>query len=142
MKIIILLVSLFSFVTALASDSMVCQVHLTKPACWQKFDVKIMLLNGTTLKVLDTYHLKDNPVLTKKFDCKPGEVITFASSFDPSIWHNDKYKIFNAQGSWQVPQTLKKGISAWQVNICFPDAFQDVPMPITTQPETCTCNAS
>ena len=76
----------------------------------------------------------------QKFDCETGESLTYLASFSPVFWDADKGKQFPGKKSWKLPDKMAKGDTAWNITVCYPEEFAEVPLPPTAK-GGCNCDA-
>ncbi|WP_419420900.1 hypothetical protein ACNVED_06270 [Legionella sp. D16C41] len=118
-----------------------CYFTLVKDSCWTDYAV--------TVKVLDALN-NDNNLLTitvpkgqawgrLPFTCQPNQKLLYQASFEPSIWENQKGEVYNAINYWTLPPAIKTGQSAWEIPVCYPRAFSEVPLPPQAT-NNCTCD--
>ena len=101
-----------------------------KSKCWQKHNVHIKVIDNVTanLVVKQITIPKDKLWVRKEFDCQPKQGLIYESRFDPYIWKTDQDKVYNTKLIWFLPKKVQKKIAAWNIPICFPTNFLDVPI--------------
>ena len=65
----------------------------------------------------------------QEFSCTPGQTIALTAKFSPEFWAGDEHKTFPGQRYWKLPDKIKPGDIGWNVTVCFPKYFSDVPTP-------------
>jgi hypothetical protein len=119
-----------------------CRLFIQKNTCWDNYVIttEIVDVNASEDKkslgklVVDKEHAYNS--LT--FDCKKGGLLSFRSSFEPPIFKEQQGKQFLTKKLWMVPFKIPKDSEAWVVELCFPDDFQKVPMPLG-EVKNCKC---
>lgn len=132
MKIKTLLMLFLTFTMAVPAHAFQCYITAMKGDCWSDYEVTIEVLDSMTDQTV-----LDNPIQIKKgsnyqrvaFQCKPQQGLRFIASFSPAIWKSNEKKQYNAQRIWYLPSAIKKGITAWNLPICFASDFASVPIP-------------
>lgn len=136
-KISILALSLISSTPLWAFT---CYYTLAKDNCWAKYNVTVEVLDAATAKVLTTVVVPaGTPWVRQEFSCEVGEKLMYRARFSPIIWESEKGKAYSAKNYWSLPNEMKPGDSAWNVSVCYPADFSQVPLP----PEaggTCKCD--
>lgn len=107
-----------------------CFVTLVKDSCWTDYNVTVTIATAQTGKqVASVIVPQGQSWVRQSFTCQPGESLAFSAIFDPVFWENDKGKVYPGQSNWQLPQAIKKGETAWNINVCYPSEFAEVPLP-------------
>lgn len=117
-----------------------CYYTLVKDNCWSKYTVTVDVMDAPTSKVLTTVVLPPGKSWVRQtFPCDAGAKLMYRAQFSPSIWESDKDQIYYAKNYWSLPNDVNPGDSAWNVSVCYPSDFSQVPFP----PEatgTCKCD--
>lgn len=117
-----------------------CYLTMVKGDCWISYDLTVDILDAHTAKAIKTVVVPANQAwIRQEFDCKPGDKIAFEAKFSPVFWEGDDDKTFKGQRHWKLPDVIKKGETGWNVPVCFPEHFADVPAPPTGN-SNCHCN--
>lgn len=107
-----------------------CFITLLKDSCWKDYEVNVVVKDAVHDKVETKLSIPKNQLWAReKFDCTPKEELSFIAQFSPTIWKGDENKEYAAVHDWFLPETIKPNTTAWNVNICFPKDFADVPLP-------------
>ncbi len=107
-----------------------CFVTLVKDSCWIDYNVTVTVMNAQTGKqVASLIAPQSQSWVRQSFTCQPGDSLTFSAIFTPVFWESDKGKVYPGQSNWQLPQEIKKTEAAWNINICYPSEFSEVPLP-------------
>jgi len=117
-----------------------CVFTLVKDSCWKDFDVTVAVKEVRTDKPLFSLSVaKGESWSRKEFACEAGAEIIYSATFSPSIWKGSEGKTYLAQRFWSLPTAIKAGETAWEIPVCFPGAFAEVPLPATAG-SNCACN--
>ncbi len=107
-----------------------CYFTLAKSNCWANYDVKVDVLDAVSRKILTTVQVAKGQTWTRQsFNCQPGQKLIYFASFQPSFWQSEKGKTYAALRFWALPSTVTEKDSAWEIPVCYPDAFSAVPFP-------------
>lgn len=128
------------------ASAMQCYLTLMQGKCWQNYEITIQAVDGISgdeiTKPITLSAKKGDPMdkFWKRvpFDCKAKEGISLKASFSPPIWATDKDKIYPGTEIIYLPETIKKGIFAWNVPVCFPSSFENIPIPPSAT-DNCDC---
>lgn len=94
------------------------------------YDVKVDVLDASTNKQLVSVEVPMGSNEKRvSFECSLHETLTMNAQFSPVFWAKDEGKVFSAERYLQLPETMKKGEVAWELQVCFPKMFANVPMP-------------
>ena len=120
-----------------------CYYTLAKDNCWLKYNVTVKVMDTLTSKVLTTVTVPAGQAWTRvTFPCETtGQKLMYSAQFTPSIWDSEKGKEYAAKNYWSLPDTVNPGDIAWNVSVCFPADFSEIPLP----PEatgSCKCDFS
>ena len=119
-----------------------CYVTAMKDSCWDDYDVTIKVMNSATKKELASdIVLKKGALKWQRvsFDCEPQESLYYSATFTPEIWEGGAGKVYYSQRYWNLPKAIKKGELAWNINLCFPKEFSQVPLPPNVSGQ-CKCD--
>lgn len=126
-----------------ASWSFTCYFTLAKDSCWvKKYTVTVNVIDEKTSKVLTTVTVPaDTPWARQEFSCEPSQELKFTATFTPIIWAKDKDTVYPGQDFRNLPAAIKPGETAWNISVCYPSFFAEVPLPpdATTK---CKCDFS
>lgn len=116
-----------------------CYITLAKDSCWTKFNVTVTLTDLNTKAVLGTVTVPQGQSWARQsFDCNPGQNVNYTAQFSPDIWENDANTNYSAKRFWVLPTNVT-GQNAWELPLCFPSAFVEVPMPADATAD-CQCD--
>lgn len=107
-----------------------CYFTLAKDNCWTDYEVNLTLSDADTNQVITTFTVaKGESWKRQPFSCQPGQRLTYQATFNPVFWQGDQGKIYPAQRFLSLPAAIGKDQSGWDIPICFPAAFSEVPFP-------------
>jgi len=107
-----------------------CFLTVVKDRCWAEYNVSVTVYNTKDDASLMTVVVpKGKSWMRKSFVCEHAQKLRFAASFTPNIWETDKGVVFAAKSYWTLPETIPLKDTAWEIPICYPDAFPGVPFP-------------
>ncbi|MDF1758858.1 MAG: hypothetical protein P1U74_11290 [Legionellaceae bacterium] len=117
-----------------------CYITVVKGSCWKDYDVTISALNAeTSNKVVDVVIPKGQLTARAPFTCQPGDTLSMSSKFSPEFWKGDEMKVFKAIRFWALPEKAESNTIGWNVSVCFPQGFSDVPQPPESSGQ-CECD--
>lgn len=132
MKIVLRNALLLTALYAFPAHAITCYFTLVKDNCWKNYDVTAEIFDADTAKSITSITVMQdqaNPWGRQEFECHPGQTLSLTAKFSPSFWAGDAGKVFQGQRYWKLPDTIKAGEAGWNVTICFPKYFANVPMP-------------
>ena len=136
------MVTLIAWMITSPSWSFSCFYTLAKDSCWTDYDVSTSVIDSLTGGTLFTVtRPKGQHWIRRAFECNPNEKLMFSASFSPEIWEKDKGKTYKAKNFWFLPDKINPGDSAWEVSVCYPAQFADVPLPPKATSD-CQCDFS
>ena len=107
-----------------------CYLTLVKDSCWKIYNVTVDIKDANSDKKIGSMTVPlDTAWGRQAFECSPGQTIALFAKFSPAFWSSDENKIFRGQRYWKLPDSIKSGEVAWNITVCFPDYFANVPMP-------------
>jgi hypothetical protein len=131
---------LFGLIVSSPIWSFNCYFTLAKDNCWLKYNVTVEVMDALTTKVVTTISIPSGqPWARQAFTCQAAQKFMYHAQFTPVIWESEKGKVYSAKEFWSLPEEIKPGDKAWNVSVCYPKNFAEVPMP----PEAtnhCTCD--
>lgn len=117
-----------------------CYLTVAKDSCWQDYNVKITAIDTANSKELVTINIPEGKAWGRgKFECAAKQVLAFRASFTPVFWQNDVGKVYFGQHYWVLPYQTYSNETAWNINLCYPEQFAEVPLP-PVGGENCKCN--
>ena len=126
-KMIMILSGALCFTSAQAFQ---CYLTFVKDSCWIDYEVTVTVQDPSTHTQLMALTVpKGKSWLRQSFTCQPGQKILYQAQFSPVFWQSDIGKIYNARSYWALPSTIKNKVTAWDIPVCFAEAFSEVPLP-------------
>lgn len=117
-----------------------CYFTLVKNSCWKNYDVTVELMNASSSKsMVKTTAPKGKDWIRTQFTCEPNQAFNYHATFLPIIWDADKGKVYPGKSTWSLPPQIKKGDTAWNITMCFPEEFAEVPYPLDAT-GNCKCD--
>ncbi len=119
-----------------------CFLTMIKDNCWLKYNLTVNIIDAANGKVIGTVIVPtDTPWARQKFTCQAQQKLMFQAQFNPVFWKNDEGKTYNATNYWTLPNEVKKDETAWNLNVCYPKQFAEVPFP-PEGTDNCQCDTS
>ncbi|STX28651.1 periplasmic protein [Legionella beliardensis] len=119
-----------------------CYFTLVKDSCWTDYSVTVNVMdvanNSTAVTVTAP---KGQSWARQGFTCQPGQEFLYKATFEPYIWSSEKGEVYTAINYWTLPKAPKPGESAWEIPVCYPQAFSAVPLPPQAT-NNCACDFS
>jgi hypothetical protein len=107
-----------------------CYYTLVKDSCWTKYNVTVDVIDAATEKVIISPTVPAGKSwVREKFSCSIAQSLMFRAQFSPVFWESDKGKTYAAKRNWPMPGAINPGDSAWDVQVCYPADFSQVPLP-------------
>ncbi|KTD63310.1 periplasmic protein [Legionella santicrucis] len=132
--------AVLSFILTDSLWAITCYFTLVKDNCWNKYTVTVDVMDAATAKILTTVVIPPGKFWVRQtFPCTPKEKLIYRARFSPTMWESEKGKIYYAKNYWSLPNEINSGDSAWNVSVCYPSDFSQIPFP----PEatgTCKCD--
>lgn len=120
-----------------------CYYTLAKNNCWIKYDVTVEVLDAMKNTILTTVTVPAGKLWSRvSFPCETdGQTLMYHARFTPVIWESEKGKVYPAKTFWSLPKQVNPGDSAWNVSVCYPSDFAEVPLPPEAT-NNCSCDFS
>lgn len=120
-----------SFICTSPLWALTCYYTLAKENCWLKYNVTVQVTDAANDKLLATVTVPAGQLWTRvTFPCETtGQKLMYKAQFSPVIWESERGKIYPARNFWSLPNKVNPGDSAWNVSVCYPTDFSQVPMP-------------
>lgn len=116
-----------------------CFFSFVKDSCWKDYAVTVVATDILTGKEVVTVTIDKGQMWSRKeFTCHSSQSFEFISTFTPVIWDKDAGKKYPGKSSWTLPAKIDEGKTAWNLTVCFPKEFSEVPVPPTSGSE-CKC---
>lgn len=136
------LILLLSLCVANATQAFNCYMTVMKGSCWSNYNVSIDVLDASNDKKIMTLSLLNNKLWNRQpFECTPNQTFNFQATFNPAIWQGDTDTVYLSKSSIQLPMVITKEARAWDVSVCFPESFAEVPTPPNNN-GSCACDSS
>ena len=135
-----LLIPLIGVCFTIQAQAFPCFLTMVKDSCWTDYNVTIVAADATTGKQITSVLIPQGQSWTRvQFNCQPKDSIEFVATFTPVFWENDKGKSYAGQRQWTLPEAIKAGDTAWNIPMCYPTQFSQVPLPPGAD-NNCKCN--
>lgn len=107
-----------------------CYVTMVKDSCWTDYNLTVSVSNANNGKeLIEVLVPKGKSWGREAFACDKGMTLALTAKFDPVFWSTDEGKTFPGQRYWKLPDNIESGISGWNVTVCYPKWFANVPTP-------------
>lgn len=117
-----------------------CYFTLAKDSCWTNYNVTVTVTDANTENVVATLNIpKGQSWFRQPFECEPGMKLNYKAVFNPIIWESEAGKEYPADHFWSLPSSIGPKDSAWDISVCYPSAFSEVPLPPTAN-NSCACD--
>lgn len=117
-----------------------CIFTLVKDSCWTDFNVTVVVTDVQTNKpIMSITAPKGKSWQRQSFECQPGQKLVYSATFNPVIWEGTEGRVYHAQQYWSLPESHTAKQAAWEIPVCYPAAFSEVPLPATGG-ENCRCD--
>lgn len=126
-KTVVLLISAFFSAFTYAIP---CFFTVAKDSCWTNYNVTVSLFDAGSNKLVGSILIpKGKSWARVQSNCSPGTTLRVQAQFNPIFWQGDENKIYAAQNYQILPSQIAKGETAWNITLCFPQQFAEVPFP-------------
>ncbi|MDP3704564.1 MAG: hypothetical protein Q8R24_01475 [Legionellaceae bacterium] len=117
-----------------------CYITIVKDSCWKKYNVIVKATNGTSgAEAVSVTVPAGEPWARQTFECAAGETLALEAQFNPVFWESDEGRKFPAQRYWKLPTEIESGVTGWNVTVCYPKWFSNVPS-LPDAAENCKCD--
>jgi len=107
-----------------------CYLTVAKDNCWKDYNVTIGVFDTSNDKQIATLIIPEGSAWARQaFTCQPGEKLRFQAQFTPVFWESDQGKVYPAKDFWTLPDKPAQGDIAWNITLCYPEQFSEVPFP-------------
>lgn len=121
------LVSVFLVTNVYAVE---CYITMVKGSCWKNYNLTVNIYDASTNENLGDINVWEGDLWARKsFSCSPGQVLSLEAKFTPIIWDQDEGKAYRGLRFWKLPDRADENVSGWNVTVCYPESFADVPVP-------------
>ena len=120
-----------------------CYITLAKGSCWKQYKLDVTVQDAQTKKTLTTVTVPTGQLWARAtFPCETnGQVLSYSAQFSPEFWQSDANQKYYSTKTWSLPTQVKPGDTAWNVSVCFPADFSQVPYPPAAS-ANCACDFS
>lgn len=119
-----------AFILSVQAWAFPCYLTLVKDSCWTNYEVNVVMMDALNRNKLTTITVpKSKSWARQKFTCQPGQKLVYEATFKPVFWKSEVGKVYEATRFWFLPNTVGTGETAWDIPVCFPAAFSQVPFP-------------
>ena len=124
------------------AHAVTCYITIVKANCWKDYDVTVNITDAENGKDLGDITIYEGDLWKReKFDCQAGETLALVAKFSPPIWEDDAGRDYKATRFWNLPKKASKDAVGWNVTVCYPEWFADVPTPPKGSAD-CACDMS
>lgn len=117
-----------------------CYVTMVKDNCWLNYDVTVTILDTSTNQPVTVVTVpKGQSWVRQQFVCQANQNLLYTAKFSPNVWDGTGNVVYPAKKFWALPTIIRAGETAWEIPICFADAFAQVPAS-STAIGVCQCN--
>lgn len=128
------------WLTGFQAHAFDCYLTIVKDSCWKDYTVTVVANDANhDDQLVEIIVPQGQSFAREKFSCKVGQTLSLNAKFSPEFWLGDEKKTFPALRYWKLPDNIESGISGWNVTVCFPKWFANVPMPPKTS-SNCKCD--
>lgn len=124
------------------AHAVTCYITMVKASCWKDYDLTVNITDAENGKELGEITVYEGDLWKReKFDCKAAETLALVAKFSPTLWEDDADKEYKATRFWKLPKEPGKDAIGWNVTVCYPEWFADVPTPPKSSGD-CACDMS
>lgn len=117
-----------------------CYFTVAKDSCWTNYNVSVSVIETKSNTVLTTVSIPAGKSwYRQKFSCQPGQKLLYNATFSPVFWASDLGKTYPAQNYLSLPESVNSGDTAWNLSVCYPTQFSEVPLPPDAK-GNCACD--
>lgn len=117
-----------------------CFYTAVKADCWLNYEVTIKILDVADNSLLATAVIPKGKLWARvPFTCNFAQQLNYSATFQPTIWQGQENKVYGVQHYLHLPASAKATEKAWNIPVCFPQAFAEVPIPPQAT-ANCTCD--
>lgn len=139
MRLLLKVLCMSMFLSANA-HAVTCYITMVKASCWKDYDLTVNITDAENGKELGKITVYEGDLWKReKFDCKAGETLALTAKFSPTLWEDDADREYKATRFWKLPKEAGKDAIGWNVTVCYPEWFADVPTPPKSDGD-CVCD--
>ena len=117
-----------------------CYLTLLKEDCWKNYAVTVQVMDSIKNNNLLTITVPQGKMWTRlPFNCTAGQNLMYSAKFSPIFWQSEKNTQYMAKKFWVLPKVQPEKAAAWEIPVCFAQAFSGVPFPPDAV-STCKCD--
>ncbi|PJD93672.1 MAG: hypothetical protein CK424_02440 [Legionella sp.] len=121
---------LFGCLLSTQVHAVTCYLTMVKANCWKDYDLSVEVSNAESGVIKGTIKVPEGKLWVRQsFECEPGNTLALVAKFSPVFWAGDENKTFPGQRYWNLPDKIKPGETGWNVTVCYPKYFANVPIP-------------
>ncbi|OGV27949.1 MAG: hypothetical protein A3E88_06940 [Legionellales bacterium RIFCSPHIGHO2_12_FULL_35_11] len=133
---------LLFFIFSSPVSAVTCYITIVKASCWNNYNLEVTVRDANTLKkIADVNVYQSSLWIRQEFPCQPGLTLSLEATFNPVFWSSDDGRVFKATKFWKLPDTATGNTIGWNLTVCFPEWFSDVPIPPEDSGK-CVCDIS
>lgn len=107
-----------------------CYLTLVKDSCWTDYNVTVVVFDVASNASLVSVNIpKGQSWVRQSFTCQPAQSLKYQATFQPAFWESDIGKVYMGMNYWTLPTAVTNNDTAWEVPLCYPAAFSEVPLP-------------
>ena len=123
-------ISLLFLSLATQAYSFPCYITIIKDNCWTNYDVTVQVDDVMVERPITSIVIPSGKSWTRyEFSCEEKQTVQFLAMFSPVIWDKDEDKQYKSKRFWAFPEAIRQGDTAWNMTVCYPNDFAEVPMP-------------
>jgi hypothetical protein len=133
-------ISLLLLSLAAQAYSFPCYITIIKDNCWTNYDVTVQVDDVMVDKPITSIVIPSGEAWTRyEFSCQEKQTLQFTAAFSPVIWDKDEDRKYKSKRFWSYPEIIRQGDTAWNMTVCYPQDFAEIPMPPDVS-GACTCD--
>lgn len=138
-----MLISLLLITLATSASAIKCYITIAKDNCWMDYNVTVNVLDASNdNKLLATVIIPEGSAWARQpFVCQPKQELKLQAQFTPVFWQDDVGKVYDGLQYWTLPEKVGAGETVWNINVCYPKQFSEVPLPPQAT-SNCVCDFS
>jgi len=131
---------LLCFLISTSSHAVTCYITMVKDSCWKDYNLTVSVKDaGSGDEITSILVAEGDAWGRQQFECNPGQTLALEAQFSPVFWSGEEDKKFPAQRYWKLPAEMENGITGWNVTVCYPKWFANVPVPPNAT-SNCKCD--
>ncbi|KTD21355.1 hypothetical protein [Legionella londiniensis] len=116
---------------SLEASAFTCYLTVAKDNCWLNYNVTVTAMDAEkNNEPLVTVIIPQGSAWARqKFTCEPDQTLRFKAQYSPVFWEKERGKAYFAKKYWVLPKKIDKEERAWNITVCYPEQFSEVPLP-------------